>query len=327
VKFSHRDFRPPRRSKYVGRPSKRWPTLRILLLGLFGLAVYLKFDTVAKLPVWKTARHPGAWFSARIHPSVTLPPLSPVVLAWETDSNRVAAECPGAAPACLDSGFPLGSEPAGQVRAILAKAASRWQANAVGGFTATFTRVADPAAADSGWSLRRLEIRRTPRDLVLEKDATGGGNSFCAEGRCLDDLSPHTPLTAFIYARAWLLPAAPIDPGLPLPETPEAWFSAANGAGVLPILRGQVVSVPPQGDTAGWLELHHGRNLFSFYRGLARLGSSVRAGAMIEPGDTLGWMGGDSARLELRIESAGRPLDPLAFLGLPASREEMPHER
>jgi hypothetical protein len=88
-----------------------------------------------------------------------------------------------------------------------------------------------------------------------------------------------------------------------------------------------VVSVPSQGDTAGWLELHHGRNLFSFYRGLARVGSSVRAGAMVEPGDTLGWMAGDSARLELRIESAGKIVDPLAFLGLPASGEETRHGR
>jgi hypothetical protein len=112
-----------------------------------------------------------------------------------------------------------------------------------------------------------------------------------------------------------------------MPVAPVAGFSAVNGAGVRPILRGQVVSVPPQGDTAGWLELHHGRNLFSFYRGLARLDTSVRAGAIVEPGDTLGWMGGDASRLELRIESAGKSLDPLAFLGLPDFPEENPHGR
>jgi hypothetical protein len=298
-----------------------------LALVLFGLAVYLKFDTVARLPIWESARHPGAWLSARLHPPA-LPPLpSPVLLAWEPDSNRVKAECPGPAGACLDSTFPLGSEPAGQLRALLGKTASRWQAHAADGFAATFARVADPAAADTGWLLQRLEIRATPRDLVLDKDTARGGNSFCSEGRCLDDIDPHVPLTAFFSARASLTPAVAIDPGLPAPEAPAARFSAAAGAGVLPILRGQVVSVPSQGDTAGWLELHHGRNLFSFYRGLARVGSSVRAGAMVEPGDTLGWMAGDSARLELRIESAGKIVDPLAFLGLPASGEETWHGR
>jgi hypothetical protein len=327
VKFSHRDFRPPRRSKYVGRPIKRWPTLRILLLGLFGLAVYLKFDTVARLPIWKTARHPGAWITTRFHPPAPPPLRSPVVLAWDPDSNRVKADCPAATAACLDAGFPLGPEPAGQVRAALGKAHSRWQTRTEGGFAATFARVAEPGATDTGWSLRRLEIRDTPRDLVLEKDSAAGGNAFCAEGRCLDDMAPHAPLTAYLYARPWPWAMPAFDPGLPLPDAPAARFTAPGGAGVHPILRGQVVSVPPQGDTAGWLELHHGRNLFSYYRGLARLGASVRAGAMLEPGDTLGWMGGDSARLDLRIESAGTALDPLAFLGLPASAEETPHGR
>lgn len=327
MKFSHRDFRPPRRSKYVGRPSKRWPTLRILLLGLFGLAVYLKFDTVARLPIWESVRHPGAWISARLRPPAPPPLRSPVALAWDPDSNRVRAECPAANEACLDAGFPLGREPAGQVRAILGKAASRWQARPAGGFAATFARVADPGATDTGWFLQRLEIRRAPRDLVLEKRADAEGNSFCAEGRCLDDLGPHAPLAAYLDARPWRWAMPAFDPGLPSPDAPAASFAAASGSGVHPILRGQVVSVPPQGDTSGWLGLHHGRNLFSYYRGPARWGASVRAGAMLEAGDTLGWMGGDSARLDLRIESAGKALDPMAFLGLPAPGEEIAHGR
>lgn len=326
MKFSHRDFRPPRRSKYVGRPTKRWPTLRILLLVLFGLAVYLKFDTVARLPFWKTARHPGAWISARLHPPAPAPLPSPVALAWEPDSNRVKALCPSESAACLDSAFPLGPEPAGQVRAILAKAAARWQVRAAGGFAASFERIREPVSADSGWFLKRLEIRSASRSLVLVSDSSRGGNAFCAEGRCLDDLSPHVPIAAFLSASPALAARESFDPGLPAAEVPEARFSATNGSGVLPILRGQVVSVPSPGDTAGWLELHHGRNLFSFYRGLARLGTSVKAGAMMEPADTLGWISGDSARLELRIESAGKVIDPLAFLGLPAS-EESPHGR
>lgn len=327
MKHSHRDFRPPRRSRYVSRPPKRRPTLRILLLGLLGLAVYLKFDAVVRLPFWKSFRNPGAWLSARMHPATLAPSPSPVVLNWDNDSAHVKAACPIQPSLCLGAGFPLGPEPAGQVREILGKAEALWDAHANAGFTATFARSRDLASAESHWDLERLELPGAPRPLRLDRDASRGEAVFCAEGRCLDDLRPRMPLAVFRSTRELRLPAETTDPGLPRESAPAVRFQAANGAGVTPILRGRVIAIPAAGDSLGWLELHHGRNLFSFYRGIARMGASVRAGALVEPGDTLGWIAGDSAAVELRIESGGRPLDPLAFLGLPAAPEEPLHVR
>jgi hypothetical protein len=325
VKLSHRDFRPPRRSKYVTRPPKRRPTLRILLLGLLGLAVYLKFDAVARLPFWKTFRHPGEWLSARMHPPAPAPAPSPALLAWESDSSRVKADCPGEASSCLGPGFPLGPEAAGQVREILGKAEAQWETRAQAGFSALFARAPDFPPSEPHWELTRLETRGPGRS-VLEKDPSRGG-AFCAEGRCLDEIRPRAPLSAFASARERSLPVESSDPGLPAAPAPAVRFAAANGAGVVPVLRGRIVALPAAGDTAGWIKVHHGRNLFSYYRGLARLGSSVRAGAMLDPGDTLGWVAGDSAALELRIESDGIALDPLAFLGLPSAPGEPAHVR
>lgn len=327
MKLSHRDFRPPRRSKYVTRLPHRRPTLRIVLLGLLGLAVYLKFDAVARLPFWKTFRHPGEWVSARLHRQDPAPVPCPVVLDWERDSSRVNAVCPVEASLCLGTGFPLGPEPAGLVREILGKAEAQWQARAVAGFAAGFVRNQDLASTESHWELTRLELRGPAKPLVLERDPSRGAAAFCADGRCLDDLRPRPPLSGIRSTRGRNLAMAPSDPGLPIAPSPAAVFSAANGTGVMPILRGRIVSVPAEGDTSGWLKLHHGRNLFSYYRGFARMGDSVRAGTMVEAGDTLGWLAGDSAVLEFRVESDGMALDPLAFLGLPSGPEGSVHGR
>lgn len=327
MKLSHRDFRPARRSKYVARLPKRRPTLRILLLGLLALVVYLKFDAVARLPFWKTFRHPGEWISLQMRQRTPLPPPCPVVLDWAHDSSHVNAVCPVAASQCLGKGFPLGPEPAGQVREILGKAEAQWQARAVAGFAAGFARSQDLASSEPRWELERLELRGDAKPMVLEKDPARGEAGFCANGRCLDDLHPHAPVAGVRSMRVTILPGPSPDSGLPVSAVPAALFSAANGTCVLPILRGRIVAVPAESDTTGWLKLHHGRNLFSYYRGLARMGAAVRAGAMLEPGDTLGWIAGDSAAVELRIEAGGMALDPLAFLGLPARAEETVHGR
>ena len=326
MKLSHRDFRPPRRSKYVARLPKRRPTLRIILLGLLGLVVYLKFDAVARLPFWNTFRHPGEWLATQMRQRTPASAPCPIVLDWAHDSGRVNAVCPVAASLCLGTGLPLGPEPAGQVREILGKAEAQWQAQARAGFAANFARSQDPATAESHWELERLELRGEAKPVVLEKDTTRGGAVFCANGRCFDVLHPRSPLASFRSTRMKRLSPPSSDYGLPI-APPAALFSAANGTGVLPILRGRVVAIPPEGDTTGWLKLHHGRNLFSYYRGLARVGAGVRVGAMLESGDTLGWLAGDSAALELRIESGGIALDPLAFLELPSRAEEIVHGR
>lgn len=315
MKLSHRDFRPPRRSKYVTQPPKRRPTLRILLLGLIGLAVYLKFDAVARLPFWDTVKHPRAWLDAHLHAGAAAPaPPAPVALRLSGDSLSAEAECPSAAAVCLTAGFPLGAEAAGSLREVLAKAEAQLGADAGTGFLATFARGKDAAAGDTAWSPVRIELRGA-RPMILDRK----GPAWCAAGKCLDETRPQAPLAAFraVAAHALALPRA-VDPGLEALEWPEARFAAQADAPVRPVLRGRVVDLPAPGDSADWIKLHHGRNLFSYYRGLARIDSAVRVGAMVEPGATLGWTAPESAAVDLRVEADGRPLDPLAFLGLNA---------
>src|SRR5690606_1645223 len=48
VKVKHTDFRPARRPRYVpsGRPRRKFPLIRILLLIALGLFVYSRLDTL-----------------------------------------------------------------------------------------------------------------------------------------------------------------------------------------------------------------------------------------------------------------------------------------
>ena len=60
MKLSHRDFRPAKRSRFVGLPPHRRPALRILLLGAFGILVYYKFDDFLASRAIKALKNPSA---------------------------------------------------------------------------------------------------------------------------------------------------------------------------------------------------------------------------------------------------------------------------
>jgi hypothetical protein len=327
VRLSHRDFRPPRRSKYVLRPPKRRPTLRILLLLAIGLAVYLEFDKLARAPVWRRIGNPRHWLEAvrnevAARPAVEIP--SPVRLAWEPDSSALVADCP-AATACLDARFPLGAAAAGEIRELLGKVKAQWDEQPEAGFTAAFSRIRSFVGAEPGLELVRLEFRGSPA-LVLDRRRAESGSVFCAARKCLDQREPMSPLEAYSALLRKTSAPDPLAAGLPSPPAPCLGFACPAGANVRAVLRGRVISIPVPGDSSSWLKLHHGGNLFSYYRGLSVVDSAVRVGAMVPAGGLLGRMadGGGDAALDLRIESQMKPIDPLAFLGLPDAKAEAP---
>jgi hypothetical protein len=302
--------------------------LRILLLGAVGVAVYLKFDTVAASRAMQGLKQPRQWFDNLLHANAApLPlPASPMALGWSVDSMAVSVNCPSRPEACLGEGFPLGREPAGTLREFLGKVSSQWNADARNGFTAGYHRAAAAVGEFPSWELVKLELRGAQGELALEAVPGKPATVLCAGSRCLDEMKPQAPLPGFRQVLRRDLPA-PIPSGFASAAgtVPSARFLPAAGNAVRSILRGRVVTLPGPGEAGQWIKLHHGGNLFSYYRGFARLDTALRAGAMVAAGDTLGWLaapGDSAAALDLRIEADGSAMDPLAFLGLPAAGKE-----
>lgn len=346
MKLSHRDFRPQRRLKYVAQPPKRRPTLRILLLAAIGLAVYLKYDTVVTSRTFQNLRNNSeALFEGLVNNgsdslSANVPDAG---LRWSQDSASLEAVCSSPkADSCLERWRGLGSETVGSLNAILRKAFFQWDADAGGGFLARFRRVpneSDPLAPGNTGTLLemdRLELRGAKGTVVLERNPEK--NALCAEGRCLDEIKPRAPFANFRQA------AVPIYSDAQEARIPAAVFIPLGDAAAGPVLSGRVVglSAPAPTDTnpaligaaipdsggpvAGaiatlsqWVKIHHGRNIFSYYRGFAELHAGLRPGKVVNTGDTLGLVPGKGDSLgvlELRIERDGLMVDPYAFLGL-----------
>jgi hypothetical protein len=64
---------------------------------------------------------------------------------------------------------------------------------------------------------------------------------------------------------------------------------AALDEAVHPVLPGRILEVPQGPD--GWLKVHHGGTLFSYYSGLARLRPGLVTGLRVDTEDTLGFAG------------------------------------
>jgi hypothetical protein len=346
VKLSHRDFRPQRRLKYVAQPPKRRPTLRILLLAAIGLAVYLKYDTVVTSRTFQNLRNNSeALFQGLVNKgSDSLSAnASDAGLRWSRDSASLEAICSSPkVDSCLEQWRGLGKETVGSLNAFLRKAFAQWDADAGGGFLARFRRVpneSDPLAPGNAGTLLemdRLELRGAKGTVVLERNPEK--NALCAEGRCLDELSPRAPFANFRQA------AFPLRSDTQEARIPAAAFIPLGDAAAGPVLSGRVVgvsalaqadSIPaPTGtaipdsaaETPGalaslrqWVKIYHGRNIFSYYRGFAELHGDLRPGKVVNTGDTLGLVPGKGDSLgvlELRIEQNGLMVDPYAFLGL-----------
>lgn len=355
MRLSHWDFRPRRRKKYVtpgsgdGRsgPPRGRPTLRILLLGAFGVLVYLKYDDFIRSPLIQGLREPEKLWRetvARLRAPEPTAPSAASLPQVSPDSTRWEWRCASRnQDSCVSAFVGLDSAQRGSLRAALLKVRLGFAFPDPSSFAALFHRAYPPLAslgrsdepalapADGETSPLRLvglDLESEERSLRATwlPDSLGHGRwcqglprSQAPASPCLEPALPRPPLRP--------APAAALEPVRP----PVLAFALPARAPVHPVLPGRVVSPGVAG--AGWVKLHHGGGLFSYYSGLDSLRAGLRAGDRVAPEDTLGFAAaadsarpeGPDGRLRLRIERDGSPVDPMAFLGLAADSAGASH--
>lgn len=355
MRLSHWDFRPRRRRKYVtpgsgdgpSGPARGRPTLRILLLAAFGLLVYLKYDDFIRSPLIQGLREPEKLWRetvARLREPEPSAPSAAALPQVSPDSTRWEWRC--ASPdqdSCLSAWTGLDSAQRGSLRAALLKVRLGFGVPEPSAFSALFHRppagslasvpFQEPSLAPAdgeaaGLRLVGLDLESEGGRLraVWSVDSLGRGRwceglprSRAGGMPCLEPAPPQPPLRP--------APAAALETVRP----PVLAFAVPGRAPVHPVLPGRVVSPGVAG--AGWIKLHHGGGLFSYYSGLDSLRAGLRAGDRVSPEDTLGFAAaadsarpeGPDGRLRLRIERGGSPVDPLAFLGLAADSTGAAH--
>lgn len=335
MKLVHRDFRPPRRSRYVAQPLRRRPTLRILLLAAVGLAVYHKYDSFVT----------SAFFGKLVHPLRLLDSLresgnaaAPTELhtrgaglSWSRDSAYLEATCTDAATeVCLEAWNGLGSGEAGRLRALLNKAGAALGLGPLSGFTARYRRIPPVFDAVSGMGpeleLDRVLLRSSTDSTLLTR-AAGDRPGFCAGKTCLDEIRPLPPFAGFVLAGAGESPPSAADAKDRLVG---ASLSPLGGNAFQSILKGRIVDLSVAADQAAAgnrMKIYHGKNTFSYYSGFASMRAGLGVGSLVGPGDTLGFMPGNgdsTGALGIGIEKDGLMVDPLAFLGLADSAGSAP---
>lgn len=385
MRLSHWDFRPKKRRKYVvagsvedrSAPPRKRPTLRILLLAAFGVLVYWKYDSFIRSPLAQTLLHPGIlWQKTAAFLAMPTAPTSAATTAETSpDSLWMRWTCASSKQdSCVDSWTGLEPGEKGRLRSLLWKTRLRGNLPAPDSFSAAYRRNSgvtqgpeasaaegaypDPASSLS-WRLEHVKLSAGGRELALAPLIDGAGTeSFClreegsplgSQALCLAGPEPRSPLVQS-------------DPPRLIQERPPVIaFLPAGNRPVHPVLPGKVMDLPPV--EGGWLKLHHGGTLFSFYSGFAMIRPGLQAGSMVDTRDTLGFSGSPDSTavsavegisigaagtdtgivaaanvaaatangvhaadgLHLRIERDGSPVDPMAFLGLDPDSGKVAH--
>jgi hypothetical protein len=342
VRLSHWDFRPKRRSRFVavgsaaGRSGSLWkrPGLRIFVLGAFGVLVYLKYDDFVQSALLQSLNRPGELWKTgveKVRSRIAPPPPAQYRGAYSADSLAREWSCTASEGiSCISLWSGLEEEEKGRIRAMVGKARLAWGAPETSGVSALFRRFspmssregslplesAEMSSREDGkpWRLSRIRLDWPQGGLTVAPYIHPDGTErLCRvqsgmRGDCLGIRRPRPPL------KVSQSPA----PSLERPPTLD--FAAPAGEIVHPILPGRVAALPADSD--GWLKLHHGGSLFSYYAGLEHAGTGLDVGAPVRADDTLGRarVPDSSAAapitLRLRIERDGSPVDPVAFLGL-----------
>ena len=295
--------------------------MRILVLLAFGGLVYFKFDAFVSSRAFHSLSHPrAAWTALRAAWTWGGPAAASLPgPAWSPDSAGARWECPGGdLEACLRGWRDEAA--AGRLRALVHKARAQLQIPADGPLAATLVRRDnDPKASGEGLFPVTLEIRNG-KDTWSLREAPEGSGRFCTPhfagpvDGCLDARHPAAPFARF--RRLDETGAAPAG---------ELTLAPLDGPSFHAVLPGRIMAMPAPGSDARHSEvkLYHGGNLFSLYRGFARLRPGLAMGSFLAGGDTLGFVGAEpDARLTLAVEQDGMPLDPAAFLGAAEPAED-----
>ena|GEM_PF-3758113 len=330
MRLSHADYRPGKRPRFVpsGPPRRKFPLIRIVLLLALGVFVYAKFDdlwngvrSVANpVTLWNKITGSGeATASGSVDGKAGR-------LIWSADSSRVSLECAGGLTKdCCEH---LGRADAGlcqATKALLEKA--RWK----GALTRTVAtrplrieaRAVVGDLGEWGYELAGLNGRDGAGHFGFRRAA--GSQAWCDARRgCLRASTARAPLLDGHLVR---------DAAGGPPETVRAgttfvkWSSGSPR--VRAVLPGRVAKVTPFGSdtSAVTVMVYHGAELYVSY-GPLRPVTGVKPGALVKAGSYLGDARGTTAEggyaLNVGLRQAGRPVDAVAFWGLPEFGSESP---
>lgn len=319
MKLSDRDFRPPRRSKYVSQPPRKRPTVRILLLGIFAAAVYLKFDSFVSSAFFKsissllqTVSHPTflkeKLFSSKHVDAQKLSPLKNnwvTPLEWSVDSNLVTLHCLGALTSeCLSYADQFVSSNTVTSRILIQKIKLQWQLDSLKDISLQFRRILNTETQSNGWEILELVGLSNQGLTKIVLHDTAGQKNYCISSRCLDQLEPTSPLLKFQIVQH------------PFTRPEKLEFLPTHTNDFHSVLPGKIIEV----DTLNRVvRLFHGQNLYSQYSGKIKLALNLKPGKLVSQKDTLGWIEDQNdslATLALQVQKYGINQNPLAFLNI-----------
>jgi murein DD-endopeptidase MepM/ murein hydrolase activator NlpD len=92
---------------------------------------------------------------------------------------------------------------------------------------------------------------------------------------------------------------------------------APTGTPVLAAASGTVVGAAPNAGYGNWIRIEHAQNLATFYGHLSAFAPGVSAGAKVQRGQVIGFVGNTGrstgAHLHFEVINNGQAIDPLAF--------------
>ena len=298
--MTNADFRPKKRSGVVpsGKPRRKIPVLRILLLIAVATFAYLKFDSV-----WSGVRalNPVALWDKTfggprpVADNLTRP-------AWSPDSSEFTLECPTGLRGCCETAPASATGICRQAGALLNKARVRQTLGAVA-VDAPLRLHARAGVSRTGHGVFNLSAlqgrtgsgKSSGGSFALRKNSAG---VWCDTRQvCLSAPGPKAPLALGRLGSAG------------------RWVSASSA--VHPVLPGRITgidSVP--GGTR--VRIYHGGELYTTYEPLT--GASLKPGAQVTPRTVLGdapWLAAGYTVI-LRARRGGLNLDPSDFFAVQA---------
>ncbi len=338
MEFSKWDFRPRQRQRFVRKPGRKIPFLRILLLLALGWALYWQFDNLISAS-W-VSRFKVSLFSL-FSPQLSASPseVAPLRQDWSPDSTRLDLRCPEAEKArCviyLDSLHPgLGTalhalhekirmKVYGEESISLSSARFRWKSRFPGSvrdFPWPVSVTMQCKQATEVFTLKGAESNNasaTLEEFLAQRD-------YCSPRHgCLRERKTAMPVRApkefkFQPAGSELLDRQ----GISLLIKGEASPTVHSA------LPGKLVDIRAEENGGFAAKVYHGRSLFTYYGSLSRLHVDLKIGNALEPRDTLGFVdtaNGQPLFMAFSAEEAGRFVDPSAFLNIAAGEGAASH--
>ncbi len=338
MEFSHWDFRPKQRQRFVGKPGRKVPFLRILLLLALGGTLYWQFDNLISI-TWITSIRESV-SELRAPKPESSPSQKPGFQSnWSNDSTLLDVNCPDARKSeCVKFLDSLHSGLGNSFLALSEKAKRKIPVSApYDSVSASIRFPGDVPGSkpDFPWPLSFTLRGANAREVFsLQRFESGPA---------LPDLKALLTRYDYCSVRHGCLRSREV--GLPMPKaeifqisgSPSERVSVrgnpvilrdAESPAVFPALPGKLVDIRAEEHGVFAVKLYHGRGLFTYYGGLSRLHLNVKMGSILASRDTLGFvdsLGGKISSMAFSAEEAGRFVDPMAFLNVQTEKGGVAH--